>query len=336
MRSVRVWLTAILVVMIGLTACAKGSKTLATVNGQQISEKDLNARLNTFSLLYRHELVDEQAKQKMLQHLVEQTLLIQEANRRSLKADPKVVEEEKARFKEFLLFQVGQNKQGVAPHGTPGAPGAAPEGDPAQNEAKLNDELKKRNLTQKDLDAFINESLTVQLLYDDIAGSIKATDEEAREFYDKNQDKFTQPEQVKASHILVKTEEEAKKAAAEAKAAPDQFAELAKKYSTDPGSKDKGGDLGFFGRGQMVKPFEEAAFAMTPGQISDPIKSDFGFHIIRVAEKKAAVVLEFDKAKEQARQAVVDARQQEAFEKLMTELKADAKINPPGILENQG
>lgn len=127
--------------------------------------------------------------------------------------------------------------------------------------------------------------------------SMKVTDDEIKKYYTDNPDKFKSDEQRRASHILIsfggKTDEaskaEAKKKAeqvlAEVKKSPEKFAELAKKYSQDP-SGEKGGDLGLFGRGMMVKPFEEAAFSLAPGKVSDLVESEFGYHIIKVTEIK--------------------------------------------------
>ena len=125
---------------------------------------------------------------------------------------------------------------------------------------------------------------------------MQATEEEAKKFYDENASKFQGNEQRHASHILIgvsataspEAKAEAKKKAeqvlAEVKKNPAKFAELAKKYSQDPGSAEKGGDLGTFGRGAMVKPFEDAAFSMKVGDISGLVQSDFGYHIIKLNE----------------------------------------------------
>lgn len=125
---------------------------------------------------------------------------------------------------------------------------------------------------------------------------MQTTEEEAKKFYDENASKFEGNEQRHASHILIgvsataspEAKAEAKKKAeqvlAEVKKNPAKFAELAKKYSQDPGSAEKGGDLGTFGRGSMVKPFEDAVFAMKPGDISGLVQSDFGYHIIKLNE----------------------------------------------------
>jgi len=106
--------------------------------------------------------------------------------------------------------------------------------------------------------------------------------------YEARASQYRVAEQRRASHILVKTKAEAEKIAAEARKSPDQFAELARKYSQDPGSAAKGGDLGFFARGQMVGPFEDAAFALKEGQISDPVQTDFGWHVIRLTAVRPA------------------------------------------------
>ena len=110
----------------------------------------------------------------------------------------------------------------------------------------------------------------------------------------RQQQQYSTPEQVRASHILLKTEgkddaavkKQAEELLAKVKAGAD-FAELAKKYSEDEASKAKGGDLDFFRKGQMVPEFDKAAFAMKPGEISDLVKTQFGYHIIKVVDKKA-------------------------------------------------
>lgn len=136
----------------------------------------------------------------------------------------------------------------------------------------------------------------VMLSANTLIPKMQTTEEEAKRFYDENASKFQGDEQRRASHILIgfsasaspEAKAEAKKNAeqvlAEVKKNPAKFAELAKKYSQDPGSAEKGGDLGAFGRGAMVKPFEEAAFSMKQGDVSGLVQSDFGYHIIKLNE----------------------------------------------------
>ncbi|MCX7627035.1 MAG: SurA N-terminal domain-containing protein [Methylophilaceae bacterium] len=123
--------------------------------------------------------------------------------------------------------------------------------------------------------------------------SMQVSDEEARKFYEENASKFQEDEERHARHILITygndkavARKKAEAVLAEVRKSPENFAALAKKYSQDPGSADKGGDLGPIKRGLMVKPFEDAVFAMTPGSISDLVETEFGYHIIQVTEVK--------------------------------------------------
>jgi len=127
---------------------------------------------------------------------------------------------------------------------------------------------------------------------------VGVSEDEIVAYYKENASRFTQPEERQASHILMNVaanasvaektaaEDKARKVAQEAKQNPADFAQLAKQYSQDTGSASQGGDLGFFARGAMVKPFEDAVFKMAPGEISEPVRSDFGYHIIKLVTVK--------------------------------------------------
>ncbi len=161
--------------------------------------------------------------------------------------------------------------------------------------------------------------------------SIKVSDKEARAFYQKNIDKFKQPEMVHARHILVKSEEEAKKIIDELKKTPKdklkaKFIELAKTKSVGPSGK-RGGDLGFFKKGQMVKPFSDAAFSLKPGEFTTkPVKTQFGYHIIFVEEKKPASTIPFEQVKEKIKQQLKMKKFQEIIKRESEKLKKHAKI----------
>ncbi|MBI1890635.1 MAG: SurA N-terminal domain-containing protein [Burkholderiales bacterium] len=149
----------------------------------------------------------------------------------------------------------------------------------------------------------------VVLSNDVIASQLNVTDDDIAKYYEANKKRFSVEEQRRASHILISAKKDApaaEKASAKAKAeqllvqvrkSPADFAKLAKANSQDPGSAEKGGDLGFFGKGMMVKPFEEATFALKPGEISDVVQSDFGFHIIQLNEIKAGSTKPLDEVK---------------------------------------
>jgi peptidyl-prolyl cis-trans isomerase C len=128
-------------------------------------------------------------------------------------------------------------------------------------------------------------------------------------------------EEVSARHILVETEDQAKTVLADLKKGGD-FAAIAKERSKDPGSKEKGGDLGFFSKDQMVPEFAEVAYKLDKGQLSDPVKTQFGWHIIKVEDKRKKQLPEFDKVKDQIQTFV----QRRAQAELIQKLRADAKI----------
>jgi peptidyl-prolyl cis-trans isomerase D len=132
---------------------------------------------------------------------------------------------------------------------------------------------------------------------EDLARAEQVTEEELKAAYQGRAAQLGVAEQRRASHILLKTKEEAERIAAEARASPQRFAELAKKHSQDSGSAQKGGDLGLFGPGDMIKPFADAVFAMKPGEIAGPVQSEFGFHVIRLAEVQPGKMRSLEEAR---------------------------------------
>lgn len=148
------------------------------------------------------------------------------------------------------------------------------------------------------------------------------TPEAAKALYEQTVKSMKPEEEVRARHILVESEDEAKKIAARIKGGED-FAKIAGEVSKDPGSKTEGGDLGWFTQERMVKPFADAAFKMTPGQISDPVKTQFGWHVLRVEEKRTKPVPTFDEMKEQIDQYLTRKAQQDTIVKLREAAKVE-------------
>lgn len=145
-------------------------------------------------------------------------------------------------------------------------------------------------------------------------------EEEIQAFYNENLDKFKQGETVNASHILVESEEEAARIAEEIRSGALTFEEAAAKYSSCP-SKEAGGNLGEFGRGQMVPEFEEAAFALEVGVVSDPVKTQFGFHVIRTNAKGEAKPISYNEARESIQRKLLSDKQQAAYRSRVNQLK---------------
>jgi peptidyl-prolyl cis-trans isomerase C len=198
--------------------------------------------------------------------------------------------------------------------------------------------LKHNNMDMAKLREEIGTNIKInKLITQEAGGSLKATDKDVTDFYAKNKQMFLKPESVHARHILVASDgkdDEKAKAQKQAKAegirkklvAGEDFAKAAAKDSDCP-SKEKGGDLGTFGRGQMVKTFEDAAFSQAPKAIGPVVKTDFGFHIIQVLEHKAAETVRLDaEMKKKISGHLERQKQEEAFGKLIKRLRAGADI----------
>ena len=177
------------------------------------------------------------------------------------------------------------------------------------------------------------------------------TDPEVQKYFDDHPQDFGPAPEVHARHLLVRAEQtasEPEKAAARKKAeealtrakAGEPFEKLAQEYSQDPGSAQQGGDLGWFGKGRMVAPFDSASFALQPGQLSGIVETQFGYHVIKVEEKRSSPGKSFEEMKEQIRQVIAQERSQAQFRTTLDGLKEKAKIKieapAPALLDSLG
>jgi len=197
------------------------------------------------------------------------------------------------------------------------------------SEKLLIQEAKNRGLEQdKDvLEQIKNttEQILVQSLIEkEIIGKVKVDDQEALTYYEENKDNFITKEQVYLYNILVETEEVAKDILEKLKAGGD-FIELAKEKSTGP-SAAEGGDLGYISKGDLIPEIENVVFALEIGSISDIIKSQYGFHILKVTDKKPEVLKTFEEVKEEITPTLLSTKQKEAFDNLLEELKSQVTI----------
>ena len=184
--------------------------------------------------------------------------------------------------------------------------------------------LKQQGYHRDTFEEEVRDRLIINKFKEKLTADVKVTDEEVKKYYEENKAMFELPSpEIRASHILVDTEEEAREILKKIKEGAD-FAELAKQYSKDPGSKDLGGDLGYFAKGKMVPEFDEAAFALNPGEVSDVVKSEYGYHIIKVTGKRSS--LSFEDAKEDIRSNLESAKKDKEFAKYVEEWEKQSQI----------
>ena len=204
------------------------------------------------------------------------------------------------------------------------------------SEEDLSNRLAMMGMTMEMLEKEMETGLAVEKLIAKYAPTGEITDSEVRTYYDEHAEQFQQPERVKVSHILIKAgaadteaakalaREEAEEVLAKLNQGAD-FAELARAHSACPSSQ-KGGDLGFFQRGQMVPPFEDAAFALDVGGTSGIVETQFGYHIIKVTDREESRTVPFDEAAPNIRNMLDGQRKQEAMKTYTDQLRAAADI----------
>ena len=167
----------------------------------------------------------------------------------------------------------------------------------------------------------VKEDMLINFAASKVLDEVKdATEEEVKKYYNDNMDNFQKGESVNASHILVDSEEKANEILAKINAGEVSFEDAARENSTCP-SKDNGGNLGEFTRGQMVPEFDEAVFSMEVGTVSAPVKTQFGYHLIKLVSKSEASTYAFDEIKTQLTDMVNQEKKQSAFQSKINQLK---------------
>jgi peptidyl-prolyl cis-trans isomerase C len=285
---------------------------IARVNGESIAKADLEKAIKNVEARAGRPVPTEERDRVyrgVLDQLIAYRLLIQETKTRKIEVPDAEVDarlaEIKKQFPSEEVFKQQLTQQSMTVE-------------------KLREDARSDMCVAKMLDAEVNNSVAI-------------TPQDVSAFYEKNPDKFKQGERVRASHILIRADEKADAKAKEAartkaddvlkqvKAGKD-FAELAKHYSQDPGSAANGGDLGYFTQGQMVGAFEQTAFALKPGVVSDVVETPFGYHIIKVADKQPARTVPLEEVKPQIEQFLQGQQRQQKTEAFINALKARGKV----------
>ncbi|WP_404328122.1 peptidylprolyl isomerase [Mesobacillus maritimus] len=189
-------------------------------------------------------------------------------------------------------------------------------------EEALSAALKQSGISEDDLKVDIENYFKLEKL---LEPRVEITEEELKTYFDENKESFDELEQVEASHILVEDEATATEVT-EKLASGGDFAELAAEYSTDTANAESGGELGYFAKGDMVEEFENTAFSMEVGTISDPVKTDYGYHIIKVTDKKEAKEAVFEDHKEEINEILFNEKIQSEYTTWLEEKKEEYTI----------
>jgi len=182
--------------------------------------------------------------------------------------------------------------------------------------------LEQSGLKEADIERDIENYLKIVRL---LESKVDITNEEMKTYFEENKESFNEPEQVEASHILVEDERTAKEVKEKLDRGED-FAQLAKEYSTDSSNAESGGELGYFAKGTMVEEFENVAFAMNKGEVSEPVKTEYGFHLIRVTDKKEAKEAVFEDHQEEIKQILFDQEISTAYSTWIMEQREEFEI----------
>ena len=284
---------------------------VARVNGEDVKKEEFEAMIKGMEMQAGQQIPPDRRDEILrnaLDQLVTYRLLSQESKARGIKVDDAEVDakinEVRGRF---------------------------------QTQAAFEKALKDRGTSVEELRKDARNDLSVSKLMDaEVAAIPGPSDAEAKDFYAKNPERFKEEESVRASHILIRVDANADAATkAKAKAtiesvlkrakAGEDFAKLAQQYSQD-GSAAQGGDLNFFPRGQMVPEFSNVAFSLKPGQISDVVTTQFGYHIIKVTDRKPGRVVPFEEAAPQIKQFLEGQKKQEHADAFIAGLKKKSKI----------
>jgi len=246
-----------------------------------------------------------QLKSQALQGLIQQALYNQEANRLKIRVSTSQSNEAFAQQYNSLLESNGITEEQLANY--------------LENQGKTLKEF------QKEMRDGITTQLRNQALRKRVVGTIEPTDADLEAYFEKNISRYDTPEEIRASHILVADEETAQEILDQLHGGAD-FTELAKEHSIDTASAKEGGDLGWFSRGKMVKEFEEAAFALEVGEISEIVETQYGYHIIQLTDRKPAHTPSLDEAKDQVREDYIREAENERFNTWYADVFAQAQV----------
>lgn len=311
------WIAAAWALATGLAVAEESPKNegkAATVNDTVITKQAFEREVQVFTQRMQSEgrpINQAQMpllRNEILDNMIDQELLYQESRKEKIQVEPAEVQQQYAAILQRF-----------------------------PNEEAFTQALDQLQMNEADVRNQIERKLAIdKLLQAEVADNIEVSDVEIRTYYDDNPDQFQEPEQVKASHILIKVDAEADEARKkEARSQIEKiredivegkdFAEMAKLHSEGP-SKERGGDLGYFPRGAMVKPFEEAAFELKVDEVSEVVQTPFGYHIIKVYDRKPSRQVGFEEAQSKIGNRLRQEKMRSEIESYLETLEESADI----------
>ncbi len=282
-----------------------GEKLAAKVNGTGIPMSKVEARLDQVERINGNifrgkngERTKREYTNKILDFLISEQLIRQEAAKQKIEVSDKEVD---ARFEQVVKASKKSLKE-------------------------VEKILKDQGLSIEEYKDNMKTQLIAQKLFQKVSGGVKVTDAQVKDYYEKNKDtEFNEPEKVRTQQILTADEDAAKKAKQELDNGAD-FAAVAKKYSTDPSTKDKGGELPAFSREQVVPEWAKEVFARNAGETTGIFKTSFGYHIVKVLEKIPAKQKPFEQVKDSIKQRLLATEKDKVFQKWLSDLKKKSDI----------
>jgi len=320
LRKKWLWvLTAVVICLLGALLAlplVKGppENRAAIVDGAIITTAELDREVNHVKQRLMNTgkpVIDSQLsrlKNEVLEQLINRELLYQESQRKGVTVSEAKINEKLEAMKENF-----------------------------PSKADFENILKEANLSEVQIKSQIERSLAIdEFITATFVEKVTLAEEEVKAYYESNPESFKQPEQVRASHILIKVDpqkESSQRESARVKIVKiqqklrngEKFGALAKEFSQCP-SSSKGGDLGYFSRGQMAKPFEDAAFSLAPGEISDIVETKFGYHLIKVTGKRAETDMAFDDIKDGLKNYLTQQKVQKEIVRYVRKLKEQATV----------
>ena len=302
----------VLAVMLVISACGGGGQqaqeekqAMALVNGVPITEKEFNQRLAIVAGQYQFDPNSpEQQEYRMelemqiLNSMIDEAVLLAEAQSRGLQVDPADLEQDMEMYRNSFSS-------------------------PEEFSQYLRQYL---NISEEEFAELLRRDKLVAMLFDDVTGHITEASQTPREYYEENKQLFASEEEAAATHILVQTFEEAQEIIALLRDGAGMN-ELAAARSIDPSAQHNGGDLGYFGRGDMVEPFDRVVFSMEVGTIHpEPVETRFGFHVIRLDDYMEAYQPTYEEVRDEIEFYLVDVEKNRYFEQFINQLRESAEI----------